>query len=375
MQKRSLALLGSMLAATFGSPAQPMAQDGVKLNQIQVIGTHNSYHSGFAPSAAKFWQGQNPQLYQALDYRHAPLTAQLDAGVRQIELDIFADPQGGMYAHPYGEQLIARAGLPPDPPFDPEHIMDKPGFKVLHVQDIDYRATCQPFTACLAEVRAWAQAHPHHIPVFILVETKEGALKESAFPSVTPLNFTPELFDALDAEIRSVFSPGEMVTPDQVRGTHATLNEAVLAGNWPALSQARGKVIFLMDQRKETANYTKDHPSLRSRVLFTNGVPGEPDAAFTEENDAPAAEIDALARQGYLIRTRSDSDTKQARANDTTRRDAVLASGAQMISTDYPWEEPASTGFTVALPGHEAARCNPVTKPPACQDAAVAGER
>ena len=50
----------------------------------------------------------------------------------------------------------------------------------------------------------------------------------------------------------------------------------------------------------------------------------------------------ALVRQGYLIRARTDADTKQARSNDTTLRDAMLASGAQLLSTDYPVNEPAS---------------------------------
>ena len=48
------------------------------------------------------------------------------------------------------------------------------------------------------------------------------------------------------------------------------------------------------------------------------------------------AEIDALVKQGYLVRTRSDENTEQARTDDTTRRDLALSSGAQMISTDYP---------------------------------------
>jgi hypothetical protein len=112
----------------------------VRMNQIQVIGTHNSYHSGFAPSAAKLWQQKNPKQFAGLDYRHPSLTSQLDAGVRQIEIDIFADTKGGLYAHPYGETLIAQAGLPADPPFDPQHLMEKPGFS----QDIPSALTYPP---------------------------------------------------------------------------------------------------------------------------------------------------------------------------------------------------------------------------------------
>ena len=76
--------------------------DQLRLNQIQVIGTHNSYHAGFAPSAAKLWEEKNPRAFNSLDYRHQPLAEQFDSGVRQIELDVFADSKGGLYAHPAG---------------------------------------------------------------------------------------------------------------------------------------------------------------------------------------------------------------------------------------------------------------------------------
>ena len=104
---------------------------------------------------------------------------------------------------------------------------------------------------------------------------------------------------------------------------------------------ARGKVIFLMDQRPVGPIYLAGHPSLRGRVLFTNAEPGEPDAAFIERNDGPAADITALVNKGYLVRTRTDADTKEARTNDTTRRDSMMATGAQILSTDYPVNEPA----------------------------------
>jgi hypothetical protein len=107
-------------------------------------------------------------------------------------------------------------------------------------------------------------------------------------------------------------------------------------------------------------------------VLFTNAKAGAPDAAFVEHNDAIPAEIDALVKQGYIVRTRSDADTKEGRTGDTTTRDKALKSGAQMVSTDYPWYEPSRwTGYTVALPGKASVRCNPVTAPAGCSEAAL----
>jgi hypothetical protein len=135
------------------------------------------------------------------------------------------------------------------------------------------------------------------------------------------------------------------------------------------LAAARGKVVFLMDQRPVGPVYLEGHPSLRGRLIFTNAESGQPDCAFTEENDGPQEEIAALVRKGYLVRTRTDADTKQARSNDTARREIALASGAQLLSTDYPDSEPSQwTPYSVKLPGGAVARCNPVNGPPFCSN-------
>jgi hypothetical protein len=358
----------AFLSVQPSTAAVPDSGDTVKINQIQVIGTHNSYHAGLATSEAKLLEQKNPKLYQALEYRHRPLDEQLTSGVRQIELDIYADSEGGRYAHPKGPDDVAAAGLPKDPDFDPAGLMSKPGFKVMHVQDLDYRSTCQQLITCLKIVRAWSRAHKDHVPIFILLETKQSELPPQYHARV-PEKFTSSTFDALDAEIRSVFTPDEMITPDQVRGKHPTLEEAVLRNEWPSLAAARGKVIFLMDQRPVGPVYLEGHPSLRARIIFTNAEPGQPDCAFTEENDGTQEAIAALVRKGYLVRTRTDADTKQARTNDTVRRDIALASGAQLLSTDYPQSEPSQwTPYSVGLPGGAVARCNPVNGPPSCSN-------
>ncbi|ADW70851.1 phosphatidylinositol-specific phospholipase C1-like protein [Granulicella tundricola] len=352
-----------MLAQT--SPTQDAA---VHLNQIQVIGSHNSYNLGFAPSEEKFARMHNAKSYESLEYHHATLTTQLNGGVRQLEIDIVQDEQGGRFAHPRVVELTKEAGLPPDPDFDPNHEMEKPGFKVIHIADLNERSSCHLFTGCLQEIRTWSKEHPSHIPLFLLIETKHG--NTPSIPnSVTAEAFTPATFDAVDRAIRSVFTDKEMVLPDQVRGSYSTMDAAVRAGHWPTLAASRGKVIFLLDQRNDGVAYTAGHPALEGRVLFTNAVPGRPDAAFTEENGGTPDEIDALVRQGYLIRARADEGTVAARTNDTTRRDELLHSGAQIISTDYPLSEPSSwaaysVGFVNGLP----ARCNIINAPLACMD-------
>jgi calcium-dependent phosphoinositide phospholipase C len=351
------------------------SNDSLKLNEIQLIGTHNSYHAGLSSGEAKLLLEKNPTLYQALEYRHAPLEQQLNSGVRQIELDVFADSQGGRYAHPAGPQWVAAAGLPPDPIFDPDGSMSKPGFKVMHVQDLDYRSTCQTFIVCLTVVRAWSQAHPRHLPLFILLETKESDLPEKYHATVTE-KFTTSTFDALDAEIRSVFPAREMIVPDQIRRGHKTLEEAVLKEAWPTLKASRGKVVFLMDQRAVGPVYLQGHASLAGRVIFTNAEPGQPDCGFTEQNDGSQQVIAALVQKGYLVRTRTDADTKEARSNDTTHRDIAFSSGAQFLSTDYPASEPSQwTSYSVGFPDGAVARCNPVIGPHTCSNSGFLSSR
>lgn len=318
-----------------------------------------------------------PKSAVSLDYRHPPLDQQFSSGVRQIEIDVFSDSKGGRYAHPAGPRLISEAGLPADPPFDPTGLLEKPGFKVIHAQDIDFRSNCQPFTGCLNVIKTWSAAHPRHLPIFVLIENKDG--KPTRDYQVVPEEFTSIVFDALDQEIRSVFSVSQMITPDDVRGKHATLEEAVLTDGWPALESARGKIIFLLDQRRSGPAYLAGHPSLQGRVIFTNAEPGSPDAAFVEVNDPirDPNRIPNLVRKGYIVRTRTDSDTVQARSGDVKQRDAALVSGAQMLSTDYPFKEGSTwTSYSVNLPEGTIARCNPVLKPVNCDSQKLAaGEK
>jgi Phosphoinositide phospholipase C, Ca2+-dependent len=360
---RALPLLAWLLAQA------ATAENGdVRINHLQYIGSHNSYHAGLGRSEAQVWKNTAPDIFASLDYSHPPLTQQLDDGVRQIELDIYADAQGGRYSHPVIERLVAEAGLPPDPPFAEPEVMRTPGFKVMHIQDLDQRSTCQPLIACLTEVRDWSRTHPRHLPLFVLLETEETPL-HAKFPTVIPEPFDAKTLDALDAVITSVFSRHEYIRPDDVRGNYRTLNAAIRSHGWSKVEAARGKIIFLLDQHSVGPAYLRGHPSLRGRVLFTNATPGEPDAAFVERNDGPSAEITQLVQAGYLVRTRTDADIKEARANNTTRRDAMMASGAQILSTDYPRNEPASSGYVVGFPGDRVARCNPQLISTPCQDA------
>jgi hypothetical protein len=167
-----------------------------------------------------------------------------------------------------------------------------------------------------------------------------------------------------------VFPRARIITPDEVRGSRATLAEAVTRDGWPTLGRSRGRVLFLLDNggRVKSA-YLAGNPSLEGRLLFTDSGPGEAAAAFVKENGPLGNEerIRDLVAAGYIVRTRADGDTKEARSGDTRQRDAAIASAAQFVSTDYPVPDPTfGTGYFVEIPGGVPARCNPISAPPAC---------
>jgi hypothetical protein len=357
--------------------------DDVRLNELQVVGSHNSYHLAAEGGIADGLEALAPEFWEQLDYTHESLTAQLDEyGIRQFELDVFADPDGGLYASRAALPIVgedAASGIPE---------LDEPGYKVMHIQDFDFRTTCLTFVACLEEIEAWSTANPDHVPIMIMVETKTDSIEEGAedlgididslgVEFTAPLEMTPELFADLEAEVLSVFPRDQVITPDDVRGDHDTLDGAVRTDGWPTLGESRGKVLFSLVDTGESADvYRQDAPALEGKLFFTSAEPGDPDAAFVRVDD-PIADADVLAdalAAGYLVRTRTDTPTVEARSGDTTRLDAALASGAQYLSTDFYRERTEfGTGFVVALPDGVVVRCSPVTATARCVTADLVG--
>ncbi|MBW8813156.1 MAG: phosphatidylinositol-specific phospholipase C1-like protein [Caulobacterales bacterium] len=330
------------------------AVDALPMNAIQVIGTHNSYKLAIAPAEMAKLRAINPKGADSLDYSHKPLTEQLDDGARQLELDFVYDPQGGRYSQPLGRKMT-----PDTTPYDLS-AMAKPGMKVIHIPDLDYRAVCTLLVDCLREVRTWSKAHPDHVPILIIFNLKQDQLK---VPGATPLlPFDAKAMDAADAEIRSVFKPGELITPDLVQGRHKTLREAVAAGAWPKLKAARGKIMLAMDEAPDVvAVYRGGRKSLEGRAMFVNIDERSPAAGYVTLNEPVelADRIRAAVKAGIIVRTRADADTAEARRNDIARQAAAFASGAQYVSTDYMDPDLRFGPYVAKLPGGGRARLSP----------------
>ncbi|KAI8176172.1 hypothetical protein KHU50_004039 [Colletotrichum sp. SAR 10_65] len=346
---------------------------GLRMNQIQVVGTHNSYHRE-SPLEERDTQRTILPNTQNYWYSHPALDVQAQyQSIRNFELDIFADPEGGHYASHLIRELANLSTIP-----DPE--LQQPGIKVLHVADADYHTTCKTFVGCLQVVKKWSQAHPDHVPIPFMIEFKTAEEAYAAMGGAAPIPWNnTELLQGLDDEIRSVFAADELVTPDDIRRGNLTLEQSVLQHGWPDLESARGRVLFLMDNgpvHPVRDAYTLGKPNLEGRVLFTNSAPGQSDCAFQKLNDPTGAEqanIQAQVNAGYWVRTRADVPLDTLLSNDTTgMRDQAFTSGAQVVSTDfqaYGMSSRWGVDYAARLDNGLAARCNPVTAGTGCEDA------
>lgn len=306
--------------------------DSVRLNNIQVIGSHNSYKIGIEKPLMEYLIKMNLKV-KSLEYEHISLSEQLDLGLRGLELDVFNDPEGGYYSNPAGLQIARETGKEPLV-FDPEEKLKIPGLKIFHIQDIDFRSHQLVFKEALAELKGWSDANSNHTPIIITMNTKDSDVPGTR----NPLKFDAAALKSIDAEIRDVFSESQLITPDFVRGNFNTLQEAILTQGWPPLIDVKKKFLFVLDEGDEKSDlYLSQFPELKGAVLFVNKIEGHPQSAFRIVNDPIKGfdKIKSLVEKGYLVRTRADSDTQEARNNNYSKFEKAKASGAQIITTDY----------------------------------------
>jgi len=346
--------------------------ENLKINEIQTIGSHNSYRlKTYQPlldtllSFGAIPGGLDPEEW---DYTHETLPIQFDTfGIRSVEIDIHHDPQGGLFYNRQGNAFI-----PPEPTASNEPELLNPGVKVLHVPDLDYLTNYLTFISALNTIKSWSDIHPNHLPLIIMIELKTQSIPLFNYADVLP--FTATALDSVDMEIETVFGPmlDKVITPDDLKGAYASVNEAVMSGGWPTLGEARGKVIFVaMASSTEKTDYMIGHPGLSGRAMFVFSDAGMPETAFIKYDDPVANQdtIQKLVQLGYMVRTRTDAGTWEARSGDYSRMNLAFSSGAQIISTDYYRPDARAdtssiwTNYSVSFPNKELARLNPENGP------------
>ena len=314
-----------------GLATDQLSPEQLPLNYFQFFGSHNSYKTAISDPLMDQLRALNPKAALALEYWHEPLADQLDLGVRVLELDVFYDPE---FADP-AKALFGQGGA----------------FPVLHVQNLDTGSHCAHLAICMEQILSWARHAPGHEPLLISFNAKT---QEIDYPGlVKPKTFDRVAWQDFDALLNKGFG-ARLLKPAQVLSPNGPV--------WPSLAESRGKVLLLLDEGEEKF---RDYLAAVARpALFVNASLDDTLAAIQVLND-PVGDADEIAEaldRGLLVRTRADADTVEARAGDSSRRDAAFASGAQFVSTDYYLpSRHFHTDYVVALPEGGSIRCNPVT--------------
>lgn len=334
----------------------------LRINDLQMVGTAESAKQRPDKALLGLIRMGGKKDAEALDYGQPALGAQLDNDARGLAFDLAYDPQGGAYKSPAGASMAM--DVLPD---DYTRAMARPGFKTIHVLDVDYQSSCLAFSDCLRQIADWSKAHADHLPIVITLHIDDS---RTPMPGATkPVVCDQAALDALDGEIRAVFTPDQIITPDQLQAGHTSLREAAMAHAWPLLAEARGKVIFVLDDNAARAKlYQGARKSLEGRAMFVTADENSPLAAFLSVSDPvkEGARIRAAVHDGFMVITRADEDTREARANDTARRDAAFSSGAQIVQTDFLAPDPAIGPYRVSLADNPNAMCGKGLVPEHC---------
>ncbi len=284
--------------------------EDLPLDHLRMIATHNSYRRR-ADGLRLFFIGlAQPGEPARLDYAHPPLSAQLDAGLRSFELDV-----------------RLRTGQ----------------FQVTHVPLVDDRSTAPDLRLALREIALWSDGNRGHVPVILLFELKDDyMLLDQGLQRIDG----PEL-DRLDALLRSELG-SRLLTPDDVRADAPSLASARATSGWPRVGTVRGRILVILHENEAYRQaYIAGRPTLEGRAMFTCAPAGAPDAAIAILNDpvADRTKIAELVARGVLVRTRADGDG----VHGAEGLAAALASGAQVISTDFPPSYPAPDGYQASF--------------------------
>ncbi|MEM0938705.1 MAG: Ca2+-dependent phosphoinositide-specific phospholipase C [Bacteroidota bacterium] len=227
--------------------------DQVRLNHIQVIGSHNSYKMAIEKPLMDLLIREDSSAI-GLDYAHFTLTEQLDFGIRGLELDVLYDPHDGAFQTPKGMDILYSLGITALP-YDTMSLKIS-GLKVFHIPDIDFRSHYLTFKGCLGEVQEWSQAHPDHIPVIITINPKNFGIEKPGFTKV--ILFDAQILDSLDKEISEVFHMDYLITLGFVKQDHKNLRQAIIEKGWPALDDVRGRILLVLDAgERVTEEYLK----------------------------------------------------------------------------------------------------------------------
>lgn len=300
----------------------------LRANDVQTIGTHNSYHIKPPVALAKEWR-----------YTHRGLREQLELGVRSlvrfstIKLRAPLNQASQTYYDCRLQEL--------DVHYDPIART----FGVYHEPFVDCLSTCGCLTACMREVASWSASNPGHSMLKVVVEPKFNI---DAFNPYQGAEGTAHM-RALQNHLMAVWPADKVLTPAMVQGDAPTMRDAIRSCGWPSDHETRGHAMFILDAWTENADAGVALRALpeHERLFFIRGSDADAiqdDVAVVElsscecratmDADACATDTKRLVSDGYIVRAAMNVAACVAR-NTTALEVGMLHAGVQILATDF----------------------------------------
>lgn len=280
---------------------------GVKINEIAVIGTHNSYQL-LATAQKRALENVRSFLSSGekggnRNFEMDTYTEQLERGVRNLEIDIETVDDG-----------------------------ENVSFIVTHKPITDNVSSAYDFAKGLEEIAMWSDNNPGHLPVYLLFEPK-GDVEDINNMKNFSLSYALEL----DKTIREALGD-RLLTPKKVMGEYESLKEMRMADSWPTLKEASGKIIVLLHPCDVTEDYINSDLSITSQAIFPMLRPKDIDKSYAsfildnEPEEATENNKKTVDENNLMVRTRADNypDSSEEKYG------AADKCGSHIITTDYP---------------------------------------
>lgn len=346
--------------------------EGLRLNEMQFIGSHNSYKmqpdslmtgemiAYEAASRVNAPEGRPPS-FERLAYGHPPIEVQLQLGIRLLEFDLHvAKPDNpfdpiAKYNERFGSPRESEGARLPS-------VINDGRIIVYHVRDHDFRSTCIEFADCLSHLADWSKGNPEHLPVIIYLEAKSNGgaalsltadgLIEGEQGSV----FGFEQWQRVESDVVRVLGRDAVFQPGELIRDGLSLRQSITEHGWPFVDDLRGRFIFVVAGEDESKDA---YANLPNPLFFTFRPIDHPDASFIIEFDAFSTNIERIVESGLIVCTYADYMLIEGRNNDLTKRDRLFDAGAQMISTDFPFRDPRFSDYEVIFEDRTYVRQSP----------------
>lgn len=299
---------------------------GIKFNEMSFLGTHNSYQTAATDETKNLYGYLSDLTFgiyddAAIEFENETLTQQLNCGIRSFELDIETFNRDGDIS-----------------------------FTCMHSPYFEMSTSCYDFSLMLKEIAMWSDNNPDHLPITIIIEPKAAFIP---LEDMKYFNFDYAL--ALDETLREGLGE-KLFTPADMLRDYESFGKMRAADDWCKVKDMLGKVVVLLHECSVTEKYIAVDESIKTQAMFPMLREKDIDrdcASFILCNNPEKLlkiKEEVIGEKKLMVRTRAD---QFAQITEKKREDA-LASGAHIISTDYPLRTDSEPGDYVVVFGNGA---------------------